>query len=308
VSRVLVTGAGGFIGRHALAPLTGRELEVHAVSSRDREDEPGVRWHRADLLDPGAAAPLIDEVRPTHLLHFAWYAEHGKFWTSTENVRWVEASLRLLRAFAEAGGERAVLAGTCTEYEWGGEEPLSERSSAVRPATLYGSAKHGLHSVAAAYARERGIGLAWGRIFFLYGPGEHPDRLVASLTRAMIEGRAAPTSSGELVRDFLHVADVADAFVALLESDVDGAVNIASGQGAAIREVGERLGALTERPELLRVGELPPRPGDPQRVVADASRLRDEVGWAPRYDLDSGLRHTVEWWRSELAQAPAERP
>jgi nucleoside-diphosphate-sugar epimerase len=100
------------------------------------------------------------------------------------------------------------------------------------------------------------------------------------------------------VRDFLHVADVAGAFAALVGSDVSGAVNVASGEGVEIREVVERIGALAARPDLLRIGALPAREGDPPRLVAGTRRLNDEVGWQPRFSLEDGLRDALDWWRA----------
>jgi nucleoside-diphosphate-sugar epimerase len=298
VTRVLVTGATGFVGRHALRPLAERGFAVHAVTGRrpPPELEDLAVWHRADLLEPGGAERVIDAARPTHLLHLAWYAEHGEFWDSLENVRWVEASLHLLLRFAAAGGERAVVAGTCAEYDWS-RSPLSEADSPLAPATLYGAAKHGLHVVAAALADRAGFELAWGRIFFVYGPHEDSRRLVASVARALARGERAPSSHGRQLRDFLNVEDLADAFAALAAADVTGAVNVAAGTSVSIREVVELLGELSGRPDLVELGALPARPGDPDELSADVRRLRDEVGWRPRRSLEDGLRATLEWWR-----------
>ena len=98
MKRVLLTGATGFVGRHCLQPLLERGYEVHALTSRPvpTTEQDGVHWHLLDLLAP---RPLsLEQIQPTHLLHLAWYAVPGKYWTSPENVRWVEASLALLRA------------------------------------------------------------------------------------------------------------------------------------------------------------------------------------------------------------------
>ena len=283
---MLVTGATGFVGRQSLAPLDALGYEVHAVGRRD-----------VDLLDADATQRLIAEVQPTHLLHFAWYAEPGAFWDSAENARWEAAGVRLLDAFAAAGGSRAVVAGTCAEYDWTGDGVLSERSTPLAPRTEYGRAKNALH----AAASQMEISLAWGRIFFLYGPNEDERRLVASVARSLLAGQPARTTHGLQRRDFLHVADVGDAFAALLDSGVEGAVNVASGEGVQVADVVQRIAALVGRPDLLELGAIEASADEPPLLVADVARLHDEVGWTPSRTLDDGLGDTVEWWATRVA-------
>jgi nucleoside-diphosphate-sugar epimerase len=284
---VLVTGATGFIGRQASPLLTERGYEVRGVGGGD-----------VDLLEAGAAESLIAEVRPSHLLHLAWYAVPGTFWTAPENADWVEASLRLLRAFADAGGGRATIAGSCAEYEWTGTGVLSERGTPLRPATFYGACKNELRSRSEDLAADRGLSLAWGRIFFLYGPHEPPGRLVSQVASALVKGEPASTSEGTQRRDFLHVRDVASAFAALLDSGVEGPVNVGSGAAVPVREVVSLIAEATGRPELVRCGELPAQPGDPPVLEADVARLRGEVGWSPAISLAEGIRETVAWWKA----------
>ena len=92
--RALVTGASGFVGAQVVPLLQASGFDVHAVSSRPQPPIPGVRWHRANLLEPDAAARVVSDARPSHLLHLAWYAEPKKYWTDPVNVRWVEASMK----------------------------------------------------------------------------------------------------------------------------------------------------------------------------------------------------------------------
>lgn len=286
--RVLVTGAGGFIGRHALEPLAARGFEVITPGRAE-----------VDLLAPDGPACAVALAQPTHLLHLAWYAEHGRFWRAPENLRWIDATLRLLEAFAAAGGQRAVCAGTCAEYAWDGDGDLEESTSPLRPATLYGAAKHAAHTAGAALCEQEGIALAWGRVFFLYGPGEHPRRLVASVARNLLAGLEAPTSHGRQERDFLHVADAGEALAALVDAEVTGAVNVASGEPATVRGVVEEVARAAQAEDLLRVGALPVREDDPPRLVTRAARLRDETGWRPRWRLDDGVADAVAWWRAQ---------
>jgi nucleoside-diphosphate-sugar epimerase len=306
---VLLTGATGFLGSRAIEPLIEAGYEVHALARRPQPSS-RVVWHAADLLDQAATAALVAEVAAERMLHFAWYTEHGRFWTSPENLSWVAASLSLLRAFTETGGQRAVIAGTCAEYDWGDAgERCSELSHAgraatrERPATVYGAAKCATLMVASAYADAVGLSLGWGRVFLLYGPGEDERRLVPSVARALLAGREAPTGDGTQIRDLMHVDDVAHGFVALLTSTVRGPVNIASGEGVAIRRVLDLIAAAAGRPELLRIGALPPRPGDPEQLVADTHRLRTEVGFESTIPLERGIVDTVARLRAARHQA-----
>lgn len=296
MSRVLLTGSTGFIGRHTLAALVRGGHEVHAVARRRGPDTHGVRWHEADLLE---SADVVEQIEPEILVHLAWYAEHGKFWSSVENLRWVEASLALLRAFARAGGRRAVVAGTCAEYGWSRE--LYAEDAPLQPATLYGAAKHGLHVVSRAFAEQAGISLAWGRVFFLYGPFESPGRFVPSIVRPLLLGEPAPMTDGTQRRDLMHAADVGAAFAALADSPVTGAVNVASGSAAVLRDVARRIARELDAGELLLLGARPVPAGEPPALLADVGRLREEVGWSPAIELDDGLSEVIEWWRERLA-------
>jgi nucleoside-diphosphate-sugar epimerase len=317
MKKVLLTGASGFIGRHCLHALaTANNFdEVHAVSTREAPDNFArellsdfdpiaasslVRWHKANLLSVDEVERVLAQVQPTHLLHMAWYAEPGKYWTSPLNEEWVRASTRLFRAFAEQGGERVVAAGTCAEYDWSGDGYCSERETRLAPATLYGKCKHVLHETLESLAHASGMSAAWGRIFFLYGAHEHPQRLVASIIRALLRDEPARSTHGEQLRDFLYVQDVADAFVALLETDVRGAVNIASGEVVSLKSVIQRIAEKLNRQHLIQLGALPASPNEPKLLSADVSRLRDEVRWSPRYTLDAGLDATISWWREEV--------
>ena len=301
MTRLLITGATGFIGRPAVEAARAR-FEVHATARAPRAPfPPDVRFHRCDVLDAHETERLVAAVRPTHLLHLAWIAAPGVYWTSPENHRWVEASKRLLLAFARHGGRRAVAAGSCAEYDWGAAGVCREAGTPTRPRTTYGRCKLEFGHWAETCGRARGICVARARLFFLYGPHEHPARLVPSVAGALLAGSPAACSSGTQVRDFLHVADAADALVALAHSTLTGPVNVGSGEPVAVRDVIGRVAAACGRPNLVRFGERETPASEPPLLVADATRLRDELGWRPRTELATGLCETVSWWRARRA-------
>jgi nucleoside-diphosphate-sugar epimerase len=150
-------------------------------------------------------------------------------------------------------------------------------------------------------ARDGSFASAWARIFFVYGPHEHPDRLVAAVVRSLLAGEPARTSHGRQVRDYLFVEDVADALARLLESDVTGPINVASGQAIALRDIISEIGQQTGRSELIQLGAIPQAATDTPLVVADTSRLIAELDWQPRWNLACGIEKTIAWWRQELA-------
>lgn len=300
MKRVLVTGATGFIGRSTLPRLRELGYEIHATSTAldAASMETDVHWHRVDLLEDRRVTELMRVVRPTHLLHLAWYVVPSHYQSSLENLRWVRASLSLVEQFLRWGGRRVAVAGTCAEYN-GCDEICREDVTPVRPAKLYGNCKHALHIMLESWSRQVGFSLAWGRLFLVYGPFEPRDRLVANVIRCLLNGEPARCTDGLQERDFLHVFDVAGALVSTLDSNVEGPVNIASGEAVAVRDVVVAVGDLLGREDLIRIGALPTPDWEPPRIVADVARLRDQVVWRPSYSLREGLENTVEWWKRQ---------
>ena len=293
MSRVLLTGATGLVGRQALSALLSAGHEVHAVARRvPRTDRAETRWHQADLLSGPA---IVGELRPEVLVHLAWYAEHGRYWTAPENDLWRVASLSLLQAFVAAGGRRAVMAGSCAEYEW--SRAVYTEDAPCLPATPYGRAKHDLHQAAEALADASSLSLCWARLFLLFGPGEDPRRFVPSIVRALLARETAQMTSGSQVRDFMHTADLGAALATLAASDVTGPVNVASGEGVSLRMLADLIAVHAGDLGGVGVGLLPDRPDEPASLVADVRRLREEVGFRPRAPLDQRIAETVEWWR-----------
>ncbi len=307
--RVLVTGAGGFIGRSSLEPLRAAGYEVHAVLSKKRAFAampPGVQIYGADLLDPKAVDALMEATQPTHLLHFAWIATPGVYWNSAENYDWLAASRHLLASFRQQGGRRAVMAGSSAEYDWSRVAVCNERSSPLsgasgEPMSAYAECKIAMYRALEDFGRAHDVSTAWGRIFFQYGPGEHRDRLVASVIIALLSGREALCTHGRQIRSYLHVADVGAAFAAILDGTVEGPINVGSGQRISIGELLQHVARHIGRPDLLRLGARNAPAAEPEILVPDIDRLRREVGFSPRLTLDEGLADAIDWWRRNLS-------
>jgi nucleoside-diphosphate-sugar epimerase len=312
--RVFVSGAGGFIGRWSVPALLRLGYEVHAVLSGSAGrgvpgELRGARIHTADLLDASRVEELMRDIRPSHLLHFAWIATPALYRSSEENFRWLAASEHLLCCFGTHGGRRVMMAGSCAEYDWTRVEVCDERlsplaNSSATALSPYAACKIALQKTLAEYGRRTQVSTAWGRVFFQFGPHEHPDRLVPHVISNLLLDREAACSHGKQVRSFLHVADVGAAFAAVLHSRLEGAVNVGSDERVTLADLIGRIGRQIGRPELVKLGVRPSAPEEPSILVPDVRRLRDEARWIPRFTLNEGLVDTIAWWRGFLLSPP----
>lgn len=285
------------MGRAAIAPLLAAGADLHVVSRSASEASLGGTWHSADLLNADEVRRLVFSVKPDLVLHLAWCVEHGLFWKDPANLDWVAASTCLARTAAEVGTTRFVGVGTCYEYDWPETDNCSERNTPLAPHTLYDVSKDALRRMLEVFCADNRMSFAWARLFFLYGPGEAQGRLVSSVARAMARGERADTSRGLAIRDFMDVRDAGSALAQLALSKIDGAINIASGEGLRISDLVERIGKAAGRSDLVNLGALPDRAAEPPRIVADTWRMREELAFKPAIDLEQGLRDALNYWR-----------
>lgn len=289
--RVALTGASGFLGRYVLEALRDRGIDTVLLGRTRPPESSFAAFLQVDLLAWPDFPRLIQAASATHLLHMAWFTEHGAYWTSALNLRWVEATSRLVETFCEAGGKGVVAAGTCAEYDWS-QGSCGEESTPLNPSSLYGTSKDAARRLAAAICRQHHVPCAWGRVFHPYGTGEDARRLIPSLIQAFQEKRPPFPVNAQALRDFLHASDVAEGFLALLGARADGAYNISCGEPVSlaqvVREVAQLLGA---DPEIM-LREAAGRPEEPSLLLGENIKLKS-LGWQPRLSLPKGLERTV---------------
>jgi nucleoside-diphosphate-sugar epimerase len=281
--RVLLTGASGFIGRYVLNQIVDARIDA-VVVGRSRPNGYNGDFVEADLLPFEDCDALVQRAGASHLIHLAWYAEHGQYWTSPLNLRWVEASVRLVEAFCAAGGQKVVTAGTCAEYD-SSYGFCREDVTPLSPATLYGTAKDATRRLLDAVCKAYQTQFAWGRIFHPYGKGEDSRRLIPSLID-VFQGKRPPFGvNANAYRDFLHVQDVANGFVRLLLSDAQGNYNIASGQPTQIAEVVRSMAHAFHGDPCIVLDLSTERPGEPEILFGDSQGLK-ALGWQPMYSIN----------------------
>lgn len=297
---VLVTGASGFVGKWTLAPLIERGFDVHVVTSRANISfSDAIHVHQYNLLDCTTHTKLIQAIHPTHLLHAAWYTENGKFWDAVENVTWLKATIALAETFYAEGGKRLLGVGTCAEYDWN-DGICEEGVTTEAPSTFYGKIKKTTFDCLQKLSQVQNKSFVWARIFYPYGEFETKTRLIPHVILHLLQKKEAACSHGQQIRDFMHVSDIGDALAALLDSELTGAINTASGAPVKIQEVVQLLGEQLTEEKLIKLGAIADALHSPPSIVANINRLKTELKWKPKLSLEEGLLRTIAWWRQGL--------
>jgi dTDP-6-deoxy-L-talose 4-dehydrogenase (NAD+) len=293
--KLLLTGANGFIGsafaRQALAGghqvagliLPGEQPKLGA----DRVGQ--LEWIRGTL--ESVPWSEIQAFRPEVCIHTAWVTTPGVYMESPENLRFLHSSSDFLRKAVAAGVKHVVGLGTCIEYAITGQ-PLSELTTPVSPESLYARCKNELRLWLEKESAPGRFTWCWGRVFYPYGPGEHPSRLCSSLLAKLSRGEKLVLKTPASTKDYIFIDDLGEALLTVVEREVRGPINLGTGTGIPVRDIARTLAELAGKPGL--VEEANPPSQDPLgSVVADASMLRG-LGWKPRHSLEDGLRKLIE--------------
>lgn len=308
--KVLLTGAAGFVGSHVARALLARGLSVYAPirpggrMDRIADIQQSLNTFACDLAATDEINQHIEIIRPDLCIHLAWQVTAGGIQSSIANLESLTASLNLCAKLASVGCRRLVAAGSCFEYD--ADAGYLSEDSPTKSASMYEASKLSALYMFEQMCEVSGMELAWPRLFPLYGPCEAPQRLVPSVILALLAGREAETTSGEQVRDYLHVADAAEAICCMAESEFKGIVNIGSGRPVLVSDVIEAIASIIGRNDLLRLGARPYRENEPMFICANNQRLLTNTDWRPRFSLAEGLLQTVEWWQGQVSNVRPE--
>jgi nucleoside-diphosphate-sugar epimerase len=269
--RVFITGATGFVGRQVLRSLLEKDVSVVCAvregSTNKLPSSPKVERCvvTGDLFAEGEAWWKRELQGSDIVLHLAWYAEPGKYQFSASNLDCLIGTLGMARAAAASGVKRFVGIGTCFEY-LPSEKPLSTDAQ-LAPSSPYAACKAAAYFALSETLPQSGVEFVWCRLFYLYGEGEDPRRLVPTLRQCLSEGRAADLTKGTQVRDFLDVREAGRLIAHAALSSKTGAVNICSGIPVSVRELAESIADEYGRRDLLNFGARNDNPVDPPYVV-----------------------------------------
>lgn len=268
---VIVTGAAGFVGRQIVRHLTALGAKVVAIVREGNEEtvksELGI-CQVVSSRDLFAESPGWWEERcrgADTFLHAAWYVEPGVYLESPKSLDCLSGTLHLAKGASKAGIRRFVGLGTCFEYDV--EQCLLSMDTPLKPQTLYAGTKAAAYFALSQWFRTHSVEFLWCRLFYLYGEGEDPRRLVPYLRAKLSAGESAELSSGNQIRDFLDVRDAGRLIAEAALGTRQGAMNICSGIPVTIRQFAERIADEYGSRDLLRFGAVADREHDPACIV-----------------------------------------
>ena len=309
--RLLVTGAGGFIGtnlvRHALAHAVERLVAVDLLTYAgnyanlsDLESNPCFRFVRADIADRQAMAAVVDEEGIDTLVNCAAethvdrsIADHWPFVTTN-----VEGTLVLLEAVRGRAGFRRFLQVSTDEVYGSIAAGRATEDWPTRPSSPYAASKAAADAFVQAYATTYGLPAVITRSSNNYGPYQFPEKLIPLFVTNALDGQPLPLyGDGMNVRDWIHVEDHCAALwhVLGLPAARGEVFNVSADHEVPNRSVTDLILHLLERPATL-VRYVADRPGHDRRYALDVARLR-QSGWQPRRGFEEGLAATVAWYR-----------
>jgi nucleoside-diphosphate-sugar epimerase len=303
---VLVLGGAGFVGRWVARLLTAAGADL-SLGVRDRAsadpvlDRYEIRGHVVpfDVRDGARVAETIRARRPAVTFNLVGYgvepSQRDPEIARATNATFVRVLGEILADARDPGwpGNQLVHAGTALEY--GSAADVGE-DAVPCPTSSYGSTKLAGTRLLTATGAARGLRGVTVRLFTVYGPGEHPGRLLPSLIRTAGSGDALPLTSGRQRRDFTYVADAAEGLlrVGLAPAPPGDVVNLATGRLTSVRVFAETAArALGIPPDRLRFGALPTRPDEMEHHEVPLDRLRKLIGWVPPTDVTLGILDTM---------------
>jgi UDP-glucose 4-epimerase len=309
MKRVLVTGGAGFVG----APVVHRLVEQgYAVALLLRETSDARRLQgvlercivlRGDLSRLEALRAPLQAFAPEGLLHLAWEGVKGADRNHPMQLSNVSTAIDLFRLTGEIGCTSFVGLGSQAEY--GLLSGRIDERAPTRPTTTYGAAKLATGCVVERAAAAAGRPFAWLRLFSSYGPDDDPSWLIPSMIRTLLAGDRPRLTKAEQIWDYIHVADVADAIIAVLQTGARGVFNLGAGRARPLREIAELVRDAIDPALPIGFGEVDYRPDQVMHLEPDIGALRAATGWAPRVPLEQGLASTIAWYRAARAAAAA---
>lgn len=304
--RVLITGATGFVGANILRFLVKKNYSPHVLIRRTsnlwriRDLIPKIALYNVDLLEKGLLDKTIKKIKPQVIFHFANAALYQGQPTSVKSYIEVNllGTINLITACKDIDYQCFVNTGSSAEY--GPKEKPMKENDFCQPLSLYAITKLAATGYATFVGKKEKKPIITLRLFSPFGVYDDPNRLMTETIYNALGNRQISLSDPLLVRDYIYIEDVANAYIASIDKakKFKGEIfNIGSGKQTSIKDVVEAVRKLSGSSSIIKWGVLKPRTFESKVWRADISKIKKCLSWKPRNSFEKGLRETINWFR-----------
>lgn len=304
----MLTGGAGFIGANLVDKLLNLghdniNLIIKESTNlwRLKNVLQKIHLHKVDLLDIQELKKVIEKVKPSVIFHLATYSAYADQEASIEMVEAnIKGTLNLLMSSKAINYDIFINTGSSSEY--GIKEKPMKENDLLEPISFYAATKASATLLCKAFALEYKKPIVTLRPFSAYGPLEEEKRLIPTIVKAVIENKPIKLTTGAQRRDFIYIEDIVDIYIKTLSygKKLSGQIlNMGTGIEFTNDEVIETLFRIIEKRVKIEKGAYPKRLWDTSHWVADISKTKKSLNWAPRFTLEQGLKKTYEWYKNQ---------
>lgn len=307
MKRVVITGAGGFIGRNLIERLLRENIQIYGIDIGEAQKRipagAGVTPLSVDIKDKRELGNILRLAKPDVFYHLAWAGVStdvkNEVKTQMANIPLV---VTVLEACAEAGCGHIIIPGSASEYAYCGQTIDGRNMPA--PGDAYAASKAAAQILCQWYAKQHELNLNWLLIGSIYGPGRNDNNILTYTIKALLRGEEPKYSKLEQLWDYIYIDDLIEALYLLgLHGKPDGVYPVGSGQARPLAEYIRQIQAEIAPDAPLGIGSLPYKFGNkPDNSVLDIRNLKEDTGFVPKISFGEGIERTIRYFR-EMEQA-----
>ena len=298
--KILITGAGGFIGRHLLHQLQTYGAQISTISRNHHNFPKEIEQYAIDIKDTCAINECLQKCQPDHIFHLAAFKERNDsiqaFYSSVETN--LIGTLNLFSAAKDVTSVQSIVTiGTAEEY--GNNIPPFNEKLRECPVTPYSFSKLCISQMGELFFHHYNLPVIILRPTLAYGPGQGTDMFLPSLITSLLENNPFNMTLGEQTRDFVYVADLVEAMLlASRNTNVRGQIiNIGSGVPTKIADIAQTIEKIIDKRGLVKLGSKPYRKNEVMDYYIDPRKAEALLGWKTKTSLNEGLNRTIAYYK-----------
>lgn len=299
---VFITGANGFIGANLIRLLIKNDYKVNALIRRNanlwriKDMLKDIKVYKGDITDFKSLQKIVNNIRPAYIFHLASYGNSSQDSNLNEMIETNIIGLKnLLETTLNINYKAFVISGSSSEY--GFKNQAMKEVDSLKPNSYYSATKACATLIAQSFALINNKPITIARLFSAYGPYEENNRLIPTVIKLALANEEISLTSGKVQRDFIYVEDIVEAFLKITKTKLKNGeiINLGTGKQHDNKDVVKIIEKILHKKLRIKIGKFAKRAWDTNYWVADNQKAKKLLSWRPKYDLEKGLKQTINW-------------